>query len=151
MAFSKRYYLIVDPSAPAFWDSASASAFICILSVGTLGAIATSVRLYGKVKLMKTLAWDDMFMLFAAISSIAYTVMALLRKRATDVPNIRFTSNKGIVEVRYGLVVPMQERPYELQEKYEVVNYSARVFYISGLTWFKESFQHPVIDRPTSY
>ncbi|KAF3206873.1 hypothetical protein TWF106_000578 [Orbilia oligospora] len=117
MALSTRY-ILVDKDAPAFWDPASASAFICILTVGILGAAAVTVRLYGKLKLTGNLAWDDMFMLLAGISSVSYTVMALL-------------------QVRYGLVVPMQERPYEVQLRYQTINYTARVFYLTGLMWFK--------------
>ncbi|KAF3295780.1 hypothetical protein TWF132_001097 [Orbilia oligospora] len=113
MALSTRY-ILVDKDAPAFWDPASASAFICILTVGILGAAAVTVRLYGKLKLTGNLAWDDMFMLLAGISSVSYTVMALL-------------------QVRYGLVVPMQERPYEVQLRYQTINYTARVFYLTGL------------------
>ncbi|KAF3186791.1 hypothetical protein TWF788_003012 [Orbilia oligospora] len=119
MALSTRY-ILVDKDAPAFWDPASASAFICILTVGILGAAAVTVRLYGKLKLTGNLAWDDMFMLLAGISSVSYTVMALL-------------------QVRYGLVVPMQERPYEVQLRYQTINYTARVFYLTGLMWFKAS------------
>ncbi|KAF3274721.1 hypothetical protein TWF970_007704 [Orbilia oligospora] len=113
MTLSTRY-ILVDKDAPAFWDPASASAFICILTVGILGAAAVTVRLYGKLKLTGNLAWDDMFMLLAGISSVSYTVMALL-------------------QVRYGLVVPMQERPYEVQLRYQTINYTARVFYLTGL------------------
>ena len=66
MALSTRY-ILVDKDAPAFWDPASASAFICILTVGILGAAAVTVRLYGKLKLTGNLAWDDMFMLLAGV------------------------------------------------------------------------------------
>ncbi|KAK6333634.1 hypothetical protein TWF730_003819 [Orbilia blumenaviensis] len=120
MALLTRFYVLVDEHAPPFWDPASASAFICILSVGVLGAAAAGGRLYGKFKLTKKFAWDDMFMLLAAVSSVSYTIMALL-------------------QVRYGLVVPMQQRPYEVQIEYEMINYAARVFYLTGLTWFKLS------------
>ncbi|KAF3319089.1 hypothetical protein TWF173_003542 [Orbilia oligospora] len=96
MALSTRY-ILVDKDAPAFWDPASASAFICILTVGILGAAAVTVRLYGKLKLTGNLAWDDMFMLLAGV----------------------------LFRTRY--------LPFHTLSWLYSINYTARVFYLTGL------------------
>ncbi|KAK6356917.1 hypothetical protein TWF718_001255 [Orbilia javanica] len=120
MEFFTRYLLVAGDSF-AFWAPASAAAFFCLLSVDLLGIAAIFIRVYGKIKLTNRLGWDDLFMLLAGASAVSYTIMA-------------------VFQIRYGLSVPIQNRPYEVQLRYQVVNYAGRVFYLSGLTWFKATF-----------
>ncbi|KAK6509632.1 hypothetical protein TWF481_004365 [Arthrobotrys musiformis] len=121
MALFMRYPL-VDGSASAFWDSRSAAAFICIFTVSILGIAAIFGRVYGKFKLTGTLHWDDLFMLLAGLSSVSYAITALL-------------------QIHSGLAIPMQERPYEMQRQFQSLNYTGRVFYLTGLTWFKGAIE----------
>ncbi|EPS35644.1 hypothetical protein H072_10912 [Dactylellina haptotyla CBS 200.50] len=115
-----KFYFLVDPRSPQYWDRESVASFICIFTTSLIGLTAWWLRAYVKHKLYAKILWDDILMALAELFSLIYTGFAF-------------------AQIRYGLAIPMYDRPPVLEEMFQGPNYYGRVFYLGGIMFFKLS------------
>ncbi|KAL8764435.1 MAG: hypothetical protein Q9203_007170 [Teloschistes exilis] len=90
---------------------------VCI-ALPILMVIVVAMRAYTRVKILNSLGFDDWVIFFSAICAIIYASLC-------------------IGQSRFGLGLPIKERPKLNLNDYSVINFAGRPFYMIGILGFK--------------
>ncbi|RMZ85028.1 hypothetical protein DV738_g147, partial [Chaetothyriales sp. CBS 135597] len=90
---------------------------VCI-SLTTLMVVTVVLRIYVRAWMIRSIWIDDYIIVFSAICSIIYSGLC-------------------IGQSRYGLGLPVALRPKVNLDKYSIINFAGRPFYMAGITGFK--------------
>ncbi|ELR05656.1 hypothetical protein VC83_02952 [Pseudogymnoascus destructans] len=89
-----------------------------VLGLTGLMVFTVALRGYVRVAMVKAVGQDDWVILFSAICSVIYSGLC-------------------ISQSRWGLGLDIAIRPKENLDKYSVINFAGRPFYMAGITGFK--------------
>ncbi|KAI4242737.1 MAG: hypothetical protein LQ352_007180 [Teloschistes flavicans] len=90
---------------------------VCI-ALPILMVIVVAMRAYTRVKILNSLGFDDWVIFFSAICAIIYAGLC-------------------IGQSRWGLGLPIKQRPKPNLNDYSVINFAGRPFYMIGILGFK--------------